>query len=170
MPRASNTSYMVCAAGKYRRNTVMSQPSVPKTDVLTRSRPYMTCSAIHSTMLSRMPMLRRGPLAAGEERRHITHMVLRFKGKTLPIYCQIILLYNLAAGQCKPTLSCRLVLAVIFHFLPHTGLQRGPATPPDSKCCWETVQDYHFPMRQCMLALLHLGWANYQKFQTCYTR
>ena len=34
----------------------MSQPSAPKTEVLIRSRPCMTCSAIHSTMPSKMPM------------------------------------------------------------------------------------------------------------------
>ena len=53
---ATKVSYMVSAAGKYRRNTLMSQPSAPKTDVLIKSRPCMTCSAIHSTMPSKMPI------------------------------------------------------------------------------------------------------------------
>ena len=34
----------------------MSQPRAPKTDVFIKSRPYMTCSAIHSTMPSKIPM------------------------------------------------------------------------------------------------------------------
>ena len=58
MPTASATKtlYIVSAAGKYRRNTAISQPSAPKTEVVTRSRPAITCSAIHSTMPSRIPI------------------------------------------------------------------------------------------------------------------
>lgn len=48
---------MVSAAGKYRRNVFMSQPSAPKTDVLIKSRPYMICSAIHATIPSRIPIV-----------------------------------------------------------------------------------------------------------------
>ena len=56
MASATKISYIVLAAGKYRRNTLMSQPRAPKTDVLIKSRPYMICSAIHSTMPSKIPM------------------------------------------------------------------------------------------------------------------
>ncbi len=57
MASATRRLYMVSAAGKYRRNVFMSQPNAPKTEGLIISRPYMICSAIHSTMPSKMPMI-----------------------------------------------------------------------------------------------------------------
>ena len=48
--------YMVLAAGKYRRKVPMSHPRAPSTETEIRSSPFITCSAIHSTMPSSIPM------------------------------------------------------------------------------------------------------------------
>ena len=53
--KATNILYIVSAAGKYRRKVFILQPNAPKTDVLIKSSPCMTCSAIHSTIPSNMP-------------------------------------------------------------------------------------------------------------------
>lgn len=39
----------------YPGKVLILQPSAPKTDVLIRSNPFMTCSAIHSTIPSSIP-------------------------------------------------------------------------------------------------------------------
>ena len=54
--KATNTLYMVSAAGKYRRKVFMLQPNAPNTEVLIKSSPYMTCSATHSTIPSKIPI------------------------------------------------------------------------------------------------------------------
>lgn len=54
--RATKTLYMVSAAGKYRRNESILQPSAPRTDVEIMSSRFIICSAIHSTILSKIPM------------------------------------------------------------------------------------------------------------------
>ena len=56
IPIATKMSYIVSAAGKYRRNTDISQPNAPSTAPVVRSNRFMICSAIQPTMLSRMPM------------------------------------------------------------------------------------------------------------------
>ena len=52
---ATKILYIVFAAGKYRVKVDMLQPNAPKTDVLIKSSPLMTCSAIHSTIPSSIP-------------------------------------------------------------------------------------------------------------------
>ena len=56
MAVATKILYMLLAAGKYRRNVLMSHPKAPRTEVVMRSRPFMTCSEIHSTIPSKIPI------------------------------------------------------------------------------------------------------------------
>ena len=76
-------SYMDDAAGKYRLNVSILQPSAPSTDVDAKSSKFITCVASQSTMPSKMPkgvhlllQFRAGlriPSAALEERRNVGH-------------------------------------------------------------------------------------------------
>ena len=56
MPRATNTLYIVSAAGKYLLKVDILQPSAPSTDEFIRSRNFITCSANHSTIPSNIPI------------------------------------------------------------------------------------------------------------------
>lgn len=76
MAVATKIWYMVLAAGKYRRKVPMSHPRAPSTETEIRSSPFITCSAIHSTMPSRIPMVHPSfrlsvPLAVCKERADI---------------------------------------------------------------------------------------------------
>ncbi len=77
----------------------MLRPSAPRTEVVIRSRPFITCSAIHTTMLSQIPIMIAPfrwsfiPLAIRKERGDARKQWVlreRRKSRTVPILCGIV--------------------------------------------------------------------------------